>query len=101
MSQTPEQLEAEIEVQRARLAATVDALAGKLDVKSRAQDRAQDVKSRAQDIRSRTQDKVTDLTATLRNGATTDTGSPRPDLLAVAAAAAGLLVAMRVWRRRR
>jgi len=78
MSQTPQQIEAEIEAQRARLGATVDALAAKLDVKSRASAKAADLKDRA----------------------TTDTGRPRPDLLAVAAVALGLLVALSVWRRR-
>ena len=79
MSQTPQQLEAEIEAQRTQLAGTVDALAAKLDVKSRASAKAADLKDRA----------------------TTETGRPRPDLLAVAVVAVGVLVALTVWRRRR
>lgn len=79
MSQTPQQIEAEIEAQRAQLAGTVDALAAKLDVKSRASAKAADLKDRA----------------------TTETGRPRPDLLAVAVVAVGVLVALTVWRRRR
>lgn len=78
MNTTPEQLEAEIEAQRARLAGTVDALAAKLDVKSQAQAKVADLKDRA----------------------TTDTGSPRPDLMGGAVAAAVLLVAYLVWKRR-
>jgi Protein of unknown function (DUF3618) len=75
---TPEQLEAEIEAQRAQLAGTVDALAAKLDVKTQAQAKVADLKDRA----------------------TTDSGSPRPDVLAGAVAAFVLVVAYAVWRRR-
>lgn len=78
MSQTPQQIEAEIEAQRAQLAGTMDALAAKLDVRSRASAKATDLKDRA----------------------TTDGGRPRPDLLAAVAVAVGLVVAVAVWRRR-
>jgi len=78
MSLPPEQLEAEIEAQRAQLAGTVDALAAKLDVKAQAQAKVADLKDRA----------------------TTETGSPRPDVLAGAVAAVVLLLALAVWRRR-
>ena len=78
MSTTPEQLEAEIEAQRAQLAGTVDALATKLDVKSQAQAKVAELKDRA----------------------TTDDGSPRPDVLGAAAAALVLLVGLVIWRRR-
>ncbi len=78
MSQTPEQLEAEIEAQRIRLAGTVDALAAKLDVKSQAQAKVTELKDRS----------------------TTETGSPRPEVVAAAAAAVALLVTYVVWRRR-
>jgi hypothetical protein len=73
---TPEQIEADIAAQRERLADTVDQLAAKLDVKSRAGAKVADLKDRA----------------------TTDSGRPRPEVLA----AAGSLVAMTavlVWWR--
>lgn len=72
------QLEAEIEAQRDRLADTVDRLTHKLDVKTQAKERVADVKDRA----------------------TTDTGKPRPELVA---AAVGIVVmaGLLVWWRRR
>ena len=77
--QTPEQIEADIARQRDELADTVAALEAKLDVKSRAQDKAAELKDRA----------------------TTDKGRPRPDLSAAAAAAVAALAGLVVWRRRR
>lgn len=72
------QLEAEIEEQRDQLAETVDQLTHKLDVKTQAQERVADLKDRA----------------------TTDSGKPRPGLLAVGL---GLVVVtgLLVWWRRR
>jgi hypothetical protein len=76
---TPEQIESDIVAQREKLADTVDQLAAKLDVKSRAGAKVADLKDRA----------------------TTDSGRPRPEVLA----AAGSLVAMAAvlvwWRWRR
>ncbi|HYH34058.1 MAG TPA: DUF3618 domain-containing protein [Nocardioides sp.] len=79
MSQpTPEQMEAEIAAQRAELARTVDQLAGKLDVRSRAQHQA----------------------AGLRDRATTDSGSPRPEVLAAGASLLAMVVVLVWWRHR-
>jgi hypothetical protein len=75
---TPEQIEADIERQRDELAATVSQLQAKLDVKARAKDKVADLQDRA----------------------TTDTGQPRPELLA-AAAVAVVLLGVLVWRRNR
>lgn len=75
---TPEELEAEIAVQRAQLAGTVDELAAKLDVKSQAQQKL----------------------AELKDSATTDTGRPRPEVLAAAGSLLAMAVVLLVWRRR-
>jgi len=66
-NRTPEQIEAEIEEQRAQLAATVDQLTAKLDVKARL---------------------------------TTDSGKPRPEVLAAAGSLVAMAVALLWWRRR-
>ena len=47
MSQTPEELEAEVELQREQLGETVDQLAAKLDVKTQAQARVHEIADRA------------------------------------------------------
>ncbi len=78
-SRTPEEIEADIVAQREQLASTVDQLAAKLDVKSQAQDRI----------------------ATLKDQATTDTGAPRPEVLAAAGSLLAMVVVLLVWRRRR
>lgn len=78
-SRTPEQIEAEIEAQRARLAGTVDELAAKLDVKSRAKEKV----------------------ASLKDSATTDSGKPRAEVLAAAGSLVAMATVLLLWRRRR
>jgi hypothetical protein len=88
-SQTPEEIQAEIEVQRERLAGTVDALSAKLDVKAQA-------KAKVDDAKATTTAKVADL----KERATTEQGRPRPDLLVFTATAVVVAVAIVWWRRR-
>lgn len=73
---TPAEIEADIVRQREELADTVQALHAKLDVKAQARARA----------------------ASLRDRATTESGRPRPVVLAAAAGAVAL-VGLLAWRR--
>ena len=77
-ARTPEQIEAEIEAQRAQLAGTVDELAAKLDVKSQARQKV----------------------ASLKDSATTDSGTPRAEVLAAAGSLVAMAVVLLLWRRR-
>ena len=78
MSQTPEDIQADIERQRVQLAATVDQLGHKLDVKAQTKAKVADVKDRA----------------------TTPAGKPRPELIGAAAGVLVGLVLLAWWRRR-
>ena len=73
---SPETIEADIARQRDQLAATVDELHHRLDVKAQAKEKVAQVRDRA----------------------TTDTGKPRPEL-AVAIGVAAALVGLIIWRR--
>lgn len=75
-SRTPEEIQTEIAAQREQLASTVDELAARLDVKSRAAEKAAALKARA----------------------TTGEGKPRPEVLAVAGGLLALAVAAVAWR---
>jgi hypothetical protein len=75
---TPEELEAEIAVQREQLAGTVDELAAKLDVKSQAQQKV----------------------AALKDSATTDDGRPRNEVLAAGGSLNAMAVVVVLWGRR-
>jgi|tagenome__1003787_1003787.scaffolds.fasta_scaffold20465853_2 hypothetical protein len=88
-SQTPEEIQADIELQRERLAGTVDALTAKLDVKAQA-------RAKVDDARAHTSAKVADL----KDRATTDRGTPRPDLLVFGATVVVVAVVIVWWRRR-
>jgi hypothetical protein len=113
-AQTPDQIEAEIEVQRAQLAETIDALSAKLDVKSQAQARVEEVKHTAQakvaQVKQVAQSTVGSARSgvgsasgtvghTVKTGAVTSSGRPRPELLAFGIT---VLVATAVlwWRER-
>ncbi|WP_457205041.1 DUF3618 domain-containing protein [Nocardioides sp. P5_C9_2] len=76
--QSPEQIEAEIAAQREQLARTVDQLGAKLDVKSQAKAKVADVKNRA----------------------TTDEGTPRPEVLAAAGSLVAMALVLAWWRHR-
>jgi hypothetical protein len=73
---SPEVIEADIARQRDQLAATVDELQHRLDVKAQAKEKAAHVRDRA----------------------TTDTGRPRPEL-AIAVVAVVAVVGLAIWRR--
>lgn len=77
-AKTPEELEAEVALQRERLAGTVDDLAAKLDVKTNAQRKLGE----------------------LKDSATTDSGTPRPEVLAAAGSLVAMAVVLLLWRRR-
>jgi hypothetical protein len=120
-AQTPEQIEAEIEVQREALAETIDALSAKLDVKSQAQAKVEEAKHTAQakvaQIKQAAQSTVGSAQArvgsaqarvgsasgtvghTVKSGAVTPAGRPRPELIAFGVT---VLVATAVlwWRER-
>ena len=74
----PEAIRADIERTRENLAETVDALHAKLDMKTRAKNKAAQVKE----------------------SATTPDGKPRPEVLGASVAAVLLIVALVWWRRR-
>jgi MYXO-CTERM domain-containing protein len=99
-NQTPEEIQADIERQRASLADTVDQLGHKLDVKSQAKSKVEDVKAQTQakvsELSSQTQAKA----AEVKELSTTDEGKPRPEVLG-AAAALVLGVGLIIWLRRR
>jgi MYXO-CTERM domain-containing protein len=89
MSKSPEEIQADIEVQREQLAQTVDQLSHKLDVKAQ-------TKAKVEDVKDQTRVKV----AEVKDLSTTDDGKPRPEVLGAAVAVvAGL--ALLVWLRRR
>ena len=112
--QTPEQIEAEIEVQRAQLAETIDALSAKLDVKSQAQAKVEEVKHTAQakvaQVKQAAQSTVGTAQAkvgsasgtvghSVRAGAVTSSGRPRPELIAFGVTVL-LATAVLWWRER-
>jgi MYXO-CTERM domain-containing protein len=77
-SNDPEAIRADIERTREDLAATVDELHAKLDVKTRAKDKV----------------------VAMKDSATTDAGTPRPEVIGAAVAAVLVLAGLVWWRRR-
>ena len=73
----PAAIEADIARQREQLAATVDELHHRLDVKTQAKEKAADLKDRA----------------------TTDTGKPRPELAAAVVVIAAAVIGLAILRR--
>ena len=88
---TPEELEADMAATRARLAEKVDALADKVDVKARAQDKVEDVKVAAQAKAEEGKEKVL---AGSRDVADRYQGLPRPAQVVVAVAPVVLMLVL-------
>ncbi len=113
--QTPDQIEAEIEVQREALAETIDALSAKLDVRSQAQAKVDEakqaaqskvaqVKHTAQSTVGSAQARLGSAAGTVRHsggsGARSSSGSsPQPELLAFGVTV--LLATVVLWWRER
>ncbi len=92
---TAEQIAADIARTRARLAGNVDALAGKLDVKARAQDKVDDVRATAQAAAAEGKEKVV---AGSRQVGDRYQGLSRPVQIAVAVAPVVLMVVLVIRR---
>lgn len=92
---TPEEIEADIAATRARLAENVDALADKVDVKARAQDKVEDVKVAAQ---ARAEEGKEKVAAGTRQVTERYQGLPRPAQIAIAVAPVVLMVVLVIRR---
>ncbi|MFF1465516.1 DUF3618 domain-containing protein [Streptomyces sp. NPDC058330] len=66
---TPAELRAQVEETRDELGRTVEALAGKADIKNRAQEKTAEVKDRAQEKTAEVKDRAQEKTAEVRNRA--------------------------------
>ncbi|AEN08380.1 MULTISPECIES: DUF3618 domain-containing protein [unclassified Streptomyces] len=66
---TPAELRAQVEETRDELGRTVEALAGKADIKNRAQEKTAEVKDRAQEKTAEVKDRAQEKTAEIRNRA--------------------------------
>jgi len=88
---TPEEIEADIAATRARLAGNVDALADKVDVKARAQDKVEDVKVAAQ---ARAEEGKEKVLAGSRQVSERYQGLPKAAQVAIAVAPVVLMVVL-------
>lgn len=98
-----DEIEQDIERTREQLGETVDALARKLDVKSRARDRVSDIRERARVQADVARSRGADLTARVQRLARDEDGSARPVVPVGAGALVGIAVVVGylVWRQRR
>jgi hypothetical protein len=88
-----EEIETDIARTREELAATVDELSARLDVKTRVKESVQ-----------QTKDQAVDRIRTVRDQATDEDGRPTPTTLGIGGAVAATVVvvlALTLWRRRR
>jgi hypothetical protein len=88
-----EDIETDIARTREELAATVDELTARLDVKTRVKESVQ-----------QTKDQAVDRIRTVRDQATDEDGRPTPTTLGIGGAVAAtvvVIVALTLWRRRR
>jgi hypothetical protein len=88
------ELQADIEDTREQLGETVDALAAKLDVKSRAKDRVATTKVQLKGRADAARAQVSELARTGKAAATTDEGKPTPAALTGGVGTAALVVAV-------
>ena len=98
-------IQADIEHTRKELGETIEALSAKADVKGRAKKKAADTKDSITEKVYETKEialkKAHAAQSAARDAVTDDTGSVKPPIAALIAAAAVLVVSLVVWRRRR
>jgi preprotein translocase subunit SecF len=99
-AQTPEEIEAEIEVQREQLAETIDALSAKLDVKAQAQAKVEEAKQTAQEKVAHVKQTVTHSAHTAQSSVGSAAGRVhRPEVVAFAVTVVVATVVL-WWRER-
>jgi len=99
-AQSPEEIEAEIEVQREQLAETIDALSAKLDVKSQAQAKVEEAKQTAQDKVAQVKQTVTHSAHSAQSTVGSAAGTVRrPEVVAFAVTV--VLTTVVLWWRER
>ncbi len=99
-AQTPDEIEAEIEVQREQLAETIDALSAKLDVKSQAQAKVEEAKLSAQHKVAHAKHAAQSTVGSASAKVGSASGSVRPPELIAFAVTVVLATAVLWWRER-